>query len=85
MHLLVRNTVDDFSVWKRVFDEDQERARSFGLKVEHVWQSADDPREAFFMLSMETRDAAERFMADPRSAEAGERAGVVDGEVWFLK
>ena len=61
------------------------RKQTFGLELENVWRSVDNPKEVFFMISMETREAAERFMADPASAAVGERAGAVDADVWFLE
>ena len=75
MKLLVRNKVKAAERWKRVFDEQGEAGRAYGLTVEDVWQSVDTPDEIWFVLDVEDRARAEAYMALPESAEVGERAG----------
>ena len=84
MQLLVRNKVNDAAHWKRVFDEQDEASRAYGLKVLHVWQSVDEPDQVWFVLDVENRARAEEFMALPESGEVGKRAGVIEGEAIFL-
>ena len=85
MKLLVRNTVKDYDTWKPIFEEELNRARTFGLELENLWRSVDDPNEVFFIFGLESREGAEKFMADPDSAKAGERSGAVDGAAWFVE
>ena len=85
MQLLVRNKVRDAAHWKRVFDEQDDASKEYGLSVAHVWQDVDEPDQVYFVLNVEDRARAEAFMALPESAAVGERAGVLDGEAHFLE
>jgi hypothetical protein len=83
--MLVRNQVRDFAVWKRVFDEDRGRLDEAGLAVVHLWRSIEDPSEVFFLLAVEDVERARAFTAEPASAAAGERAGVLDGALYYIE
>ena len=84
-YMLVRNKVRDFDVWKAVFDGELSAVRDAGLGVVHLWRSMDDPTEVFFLLSISDMDKARAFTADPASAAAGERAGVLEGEIHYVE
>lgn len=83
--MLVRNRVKDYALWKTVFDEGYPRAVAAGLELEHLWRCTDDPGQVFFVLTVADRGRADLFLAAPESAESGERAGVIDGEFWYLE
>lgn len=85
MILLVRNRVKDVDHWKRVFDTEAAAGMAAGLSVKHVWRSADKADEVFFILGVEDRAKTEAYMATPEAAAVGEKAGAIDGEVWFLE
>jgi hypothetical protein len=85
LRLLCRNRVEDPERWRRVFDEELARTEHSGLRLLAVWQEVDDPQEVHFLFAVEDRATAEAFLADPAGAQAGERAGVVDGEVRFVE
>ena len=84
-YMLVRNKVRDFDVWKEFFDSGQDDARAAGLGVVHLWRSTEDPNEVFFLLSVSDMDRARAFTADPASAETGQRAGVLEGELHYVE
>lgn len=85
MYLLVRNTVKDFDTWVKVFREQEAVGIAAGLHLEDLWQAADDPNTAWFVMRVESRERADAFMADPQSARAGEISGVIDGEYHYLE
>lgn len=85
MKLLVRNTVKDYEAWKAIFDEELDRARGNGIELENLWRCVDNLNEVFFIFAIKTREEAEAFMADPKSAEVGQRSGVIDGAAWFVE
>ena len=85
IHMLVRNQVRDFAVWKRVFDEDRDRLDEAGLALVHLGRSIEDPNEVFFLLAVEDVERARAFTASPASAAAGERAGVLDGALYYIE
>ncbi|MFQ5700865.1 MAG: hypothetical protein ACE5HU_03370 [Acidobacteriota bacterium] len=84
-YMLVRNKVRDFDTWKSVFDSELDRGREAGLGVVRLWRSTEDPGEVFFLLSVSDMDRARAFTADPASAAAGERGGVVEGEIHYVE
>ena len=83
--MIVRNRVKDFDHWKRVFDEQAEAGCAAGLELENLWQNAEDANEVFFIFTVADVDRAMAYVSDPASAEVGERAGVVDGELWIVE
>ena len=84
MVLLVRNKVKEYDHWRRVFDAQADVARAAGVTLNHMWQSADDPNDVFFLLDIEDRGRAEAYMSTPESAAVGVEAGVLDGDYHFL-
>ena len=84
MKLLVRNRVEDVDRWKRRFDEQEDAARAAGLTLVHLWRSADEPEQLYFLFDVEDRARAEAFMSTPEAEAVGRAAGVVDGAAWFL-
>lgn len=84
-YMLVRNKVRDFDAWKLVFDEGLADVRDSGMDFVRLWRSMDDPNEVFFLLSISDMDKAKAFVADPASAATGERAGVIEGELHYVK
>jgi len=81
-YMLVRNKVRDFDVWKEVFDGELGAVRDAGLGVVHLWRSTEDPNEVFFLLSISDMNRARAFTADPA---AGERAGVLEGQIHYVE
>ncbi len=48
-------------------------------------RSVDDPCEVHFLFKINDMDKARAFVTDPASAEAGERAGVLEGEIRYVE
>ena len=84
-YMLVRNRVRDFDVWKRVFDSELNAVRDAGLELVNLWRSTEDPNVVFCLLSIGDMERARAFTSDPASAAAGERAGVLDGEIHYVE
>jgi hypothetical protein len=83
--MLVRNRVEDYSRWKSVFDSQDPAAREAGLHLTDLWRDVEDPNNVFFLFRISDLDKARVFVADPKSAEVGKAAGVVDGEIHILE
>jgi hypothetical protein len=83
--MLVRNRVEDYSRWKSVFDSQDPAAREAGQYLTDLWRDIEDPNNVFFVLRISDLDKARDFVADPKSAEVGKAAGVIDGEIHFLE
>lgn len=84
-YMLVRNKVRDFDAWKAVFDSELGRAVEAGLEVARMWRSTEDPNDVFFLLSISDMVRARAFTEDPASAAAGERAGVLEGQIHYVE
>lgn len=85
IHMLCRNRVEDYDRWKRVFDSDPTAHREAGLELVALWRSLEDPNDIHFLFEVESVERARAFVEAPESAEAGEEAGVLDGEIHFLE
>ncbi|HJN49194.1 MAG: hypothetical protein QGI68_20335 [Pseudomonadales bacterium] len=83
--MLVRNRVEDYSRWKSVFDSEDPRAKEAGLHLTDLWRDTEDPHNVFFLLRVSDQAKARAFLADPKSAEVGKAAGVIDGEIHWLE
>lgn len=83
--MLCRNRVRDYAVWKAEFDAEAERHREVGMSLRHLWRCVDEPNNVFFVLGVEDVDRALVFLNSAESAQIGERAGVIDGEVFFVE
>jgi hypothetical protein len=83
--LLVRNEVEDYAEWKRVFDAQTEANLAAGLILTRLWQDAEDKNTVWFLLEVEDVERAKRYVEAPESAEIGQRAGVLSGEFHFIE
>lgn len=83
--MLVRNRVENYTRWKKVFDAQDPAARQAGLRLTDLWRDIEDPNNVFFMLHVGDLEKARAFLADPGSAEIGKISGVIDGEFHFLE
>ena len=77
MHALIRQNVNDFDAWKKVFDEHGSERRKAGSKGGHVFRILDDPDNVFVLLEFDDLDIAKEFMDSDGLKEAMEKAGVV--------
>ena len=84
LQMLVRNRVEDYTKWRKVFDADTDRGTEAGLSVASVWRVQGDANNVFFLLNVEDEQKAEAFLNSPASANSGENSGVIDGEVYWV-
>jgi hypothetical protein len=84
-YMLCRNRVADFPRWKAVFASHAEAHRKAGLSLAKLWRAVAEPNNIFFLFEVASIHKALEFLEDPVSAEAGEAAGVVDGEFHFIE
>jgi hypothetical protein len=82
--LLCRNRVADYSAWKAVFDLHAPESDEAGLTLTNLWRDMEDPNNVFFVFDVANIDRARAFINDPKGAEVGRAAGVVEGEYHFL-
>lgn len=85
LNMLVRNRVEDYSRWKGIFDSQDSAAREAGLYLTDLWRDVEDPNNVFFVFRVTDLEKSRAFTADPKSAEVGSAAGVIDGEIHYLE
>lgn len=85
LEMLVRNQVEDYGRWKAVFDAETSAAREAGLEVKAIWRDRDNPNQVFFLFAVTSPEKAQQYVASPASAEAGKRAGVLNGEIYYIE
>ena len=85
MYMLARSRVKDYVVWKAVFDSHAQLHRGAGLTFVGLWRCVDEPNNVFFMFEVADKDRAEDFCNSPESVQAGQDAGVIDGEYHYVE
>jgi hypothetical protein len=83
--MLCRNRVIDYTRWKAVFDSHAADHQAAGLHLLHLWRDLGDANQVFFVFAVDDLALARSFIDQPASAEAGQAAGVLDGEFHFLE
>jgi quinol monooxygenase YgiN len=74
--LVVHHRVNDFGVWKPVFDEHEGVRRGHGELEHRMYQDPLEPNRIVIHNDFPSEEAARGFMADPSLEEAMERGGV---------
>ena len=85
LYMACRNRVRDFAIWKREFEAQRGANLAAGLVLRQLGRGLEDPQQVFFVFEVGSLDKAKAFIADPKSREVGERAGVIDGEYHFVE
>jgi hypothetical protein len=83
--LLVHHKVQDYSAWRKIFDEDDKRRAEYGSTGVQVLKSANDPNDLTVIMDYPSVDAAKPFATSDALKEKMKNAGVVSQpEMTFL-
>ena len=83
--LLIRHTVQDYSTWKAVFDEQADVRRANGSQGGWLFRSTESG-EVLELLEWDDLERARLFADSDDLREAMTRAGVTDRpDIWFLE
>ena len=83
--LLIRHKVQDYSVWKAVFDEQADVRRANGSQGGRLFRSTESS-EVLMLLEWDDLERARLFADSDDLREAMARAGVTDrADIWFLE
>ena len=83
--LLIRHTVEDYSTWKAVFDEQADVRRANGSQGGRLFRSTESG-EVLVLLEWDDLERARLFIDADDLQEAMMRAGVTDRpDIWFLE
>ena len=84
--LLIRHKVEDFDVWKPLFDEHGATRRANGSLGARLFRNADDPHEVLILMAWDDLDRASLFVQSDDLHDVMARSGVTDRpDVWFLE
>jgi quinol monooxygenase YgiN len=73
--LLVHHKVQDYSAWRKVFDDDEKTRREYGSTGFQVLQSASDPNDLTVIVDWPSVDAAKGFCHIGLSQRGNEERG----------
>jgi quinol monooxygenase YgiN len=83
--LLVHHKVQDYSAWRKIFDEDDARRKEYGSTGFQIFKSASDPNDLTVTIDWPSVDAAKAFATSDALKEKMKNAGVVSPpEMTFL-
>jgi len=83
--LLVHHKVQDYSAWRQIFDEDEQRREEYGSTGVQVLKSASDPNDLTVIMDYPSVDAAKAFATSDSLKEKMRDAGVISQpEITFL-
>jgi len=86
VRMFVRHRVDDFSDWKDVYDEFDDKRREMGVKDDAVFQAADDGSDVTVWHDFESLDTAKEFARSSELRNAMDDAGVAgEPTIWFTE
>ncbi|MDX1582014.1 MAG: cyclase, partial [Thermoanaerobaculia bacterium] len=84
VRLFVRHPVNDFSAWKKVYDEFDEERKNMGVRGDAVYQSVSDPNDVTVWHDFDSLEAAKSFTESDRLEEVMAKAGVAgDPTLWY--
>jgi len=83
--LLVHHKVQDYSAWRKLFDEDDKRRKEYGSTGVQVLKSANDPNDLTVIMDYPSVDAAKAFATSDALKEKMKDAGVISQpQITFL-
>ncbi len=83
--LIVHHKVQNYSAWRKIFDDHEKTRKEFGSTGYQVFQSASDPNDITAIIAWPSVDAAKAFATSPSLKETMKNAGVISQpEVTFL-
>ena len=84
-YILIRHKVEDYSKWKRVFDEHGATRKASGSKGGYLLRNIDDANEVVIFIEMDDLEKARQLVQSEDLRQAMERSGVADQpDIYFL-
>ena len=84
IRMFVRHSVNDFTTWKKAYDDFDDERKGMGVAGDAVFQSASDPDDVTAWHDFATLDAARSFAESDRLREVMAAAGVAgEPQIWF--
>jgi hypothetical protein len=82
---ILTHEVKNYPEWRVIFDSDKERRLKAGIRMNKVYQSADNPNKITMIGKASSLEVFQSFMSDPELKEKMEKGGVISmPEVRFV-
>jgi hypothetical protein len=75
--VILNHEVKNYSVWRKVFDEDEVNRSKAGFKISGVFQAADNPNKLTVIGEVPSIEVLNTFMSNPALKAAMEKGGVI--------
>ena len=75
--VIVSHEVKNFPEWKKVFDADENRRAGYGIKLNGLYTSSENPNRPTMIFEFPDNDLVQKFMNDPDLKEKMESGGVI--------
>jgi hypothetical protein len=86
VRLFIRHRVDDYTPWRKVYDDFDSTRQQMGVTADAVFCSIDDPNDVTVTHDFDAADTARAFASSDKLREAMQNAGVQgQPEVWFAE
>ena len=84
IRMFVRHTVNDYTAWRKVYDEFTPTRESMGVKGHAVYRADDNPNGVTVTHDFDSMEAARAFANSAELRDAMSRAGVnAEPDIWF--
>lgn len=85
IRMFVRHPVEDFTSWKKAYDDFESERPALGVVGDAVYQSVDDPNDVTAYHDFTTLEEAQAFGSSDKLKEVMTAAGVSGlPTIWFV-
>ena len=77
-HVLVKHKVQDYTTWKKVFDDFSDTRKSGGEQSFHILHPESDPNDLTLVFKWDSTENAKKFMNSEELKNTMQRAGVAE-------
>lgn len=84
VRLFVRHEVNDYTAWRKVYNDFGKARRNLGVTAQVVYRSADSPNDITVIHDFKSMEQAKAFIASPDLKAAMDKSGIKGAaQVWI--
>jgi uncharacterized protein (DUF1330 family) len=76
-YVIVQHKVQDYAKWKPMYDEHQSTRKTYGIRCEQLFRSADDPNDLTILFEVSDLKKAREFTQSDDLKRVMQQAGVM--------
>jgi hypothetical protein len=86
VRMYVRHEVDDYTKWRKGYDDFDQKRTEMGVRSHGVYRSVDDANDVTAYHDFDSIDAARSFAESADLKDAMQNAGVASApQIWFVE